>query len=163
MDNTMPSTHYLIKSQPESALLVSTNNTVQNEVGICYFDPIDETLKEITLLENHVLTSQPFKKTIKKYYLIVNPTSDLITSVEIQPIFGDLPDGLVIDPTDFYNVKLVISNTEPTLSNFDDLDNMNSFTISNPAPGSITSIWVLVESKIPLNAILDISFDVNYE
>ncbi len=159
----MPATNYLIKSQPESALLVSSGSTVENDVGICYFDPVDETLKEISLLDNHLLTVQPYKKAIKKYYLVISPSAPALDTVEVGPVFLDLPDGLVIDPEDYYSIKTLISVTEPTLGQFDDEDNMNSDTIASPNPGDIIPIWFLVESKLPLNNVLNISIEVDYE
>jgi hypothetical protein len=152
------STHYLIKGQPESALLVSSNSTVQNDVGICYFDPIDETLKELNLLNGLILTIQPYKKAIKKYYLVVNPTSSALNYVRIVPTFGSSN----VTPTDYYSIKTIISSSEPTLGNYDDLVSMNSFKIINPAPGAIIPIWVFVESLLPLNAILNVAFTVTY-
>lgn len=155
----MPASNYLIKSQPESALLVSSSTTVENDVGICYFDPIDETLKEISTIDNHIITIQPYKKAIRKYYLVVG-TNSSITTISITPSFTS---SLIIDPTDYYSIKTIISATEPTLSQLDDQDDMNEAEIMNPDPGAIIPIWMLIESKVALNSILGLSFTVDYE
>lgn len=152
-------THFLIKSQPESALLVSSNTTVSNDVGICYFDPIDETLKELTALDNHVLTVQPIKKSVKKYYLVLDPSVTAPTTISITPVFPDDP----VEGPDNYAIKVIISATEPTQSQFDDEVNMNTHTITNPADGAIIPIWVLVHSKALKNKIYNIAFELEYE
>lgn len=159
----MPTLDYLIKNEPESNLLFSDNSTVQNEVGICFFDPVDETLKEISELSDHILSVPPFKKALKKYYLILNPGSVAPTEIAVRPIFDDLPSGIVIDPTDFYSIKTIISVTEPMISQFDDLDNMNTASVLTSEIPAHTPIWMLIESIQPLNLILDISIEVEYE
>lgn len=152
---------YIIKSQPEASLLVSTSSTVGNQIGICYFDPIDETLKEIDQLTSHVLTIQPYNRGIKKYYLIVNPTGATVNSVSIQAILGSAPNSQ--DPTSYYSVKVIIGGTVPNQSMFDDLADENIATATNLTAGTISPIWVQVQNKAPLNALLGLIFQVNYE
>lgn len=157
----MPTTNsYTIRSSPESSLLIVTNTTVDSDVGICYFDPTSESLLELSLLNGLSLTVQPYKKAIKKYYLVVNPTTSGINTVTINPTFINVPSGIV--PTDYYSIKTIISATEPTLGNFDDLTNLNSFTITAPDAGSHTPIWILLENLKPLSSPLSISMVLNY-
>lgn len=152
--------HSLI-APPESGLLVSTNTTVENDVGICYLDPIEETLLELSQIPGHVLSIQPYRKAFKKYFLVINPSADPIAYVRIRPILES--SNLYQDPKNFYSIKTIISPTEPNLGNYDDLVNMNSFRIDNPTPGDIIPIWVLLESKLPLNMVIGLTFEVEYE
>lgn len=156
----MPTSNYVIKTQPESSLLVSTNTTVQNQVGLCYFDSIDETLKELSNLDGHLLTIQSYKKAIRKYYLVANPSYGNPLSVTITPIFAIIT-GVI--PTNYYSLKTIISPTQPLLGSFDDLTSMNAATINSINSGDIIPVWILVESKLPLNMILGLSFEIDYE
>lgn len=156
----MPTSNaYTIRSTPESSLLIVTNTTVNSDVGICYFDPTSESLLELSLLNGLSLTVQPYKKIIKKYYLVTKPSSSVATVV-LTPSFVSPPIG--ITPTDYYSLKTIISNTEPTLGNYDDLTNLNTFEIDSPGAGSHTPIWILLENLSPLSAILNISLQLSY-
>ncbi len=158
----MPSNDYLIKSQPESTLVLSANTSVAQAVGLCYFDPVDESLKELSSDPNHVMTIQPFKKAIRKYYLVIDDASGL-TTISVQPVFGSLPSGTVIDQNQYYSLKTIISMTEPTLSQFDDQASMDEATITGFTTGQIYPVWILLQSKTPLNMTLSLNLNLDYE
>lgn len=154
------SLHSLIAPE-ESGLLVTTNTTVENDVGICHLDPIEETLVELSSIPGHVLSIQPYRKALKKYFLVINPSADPIAYVRIRPILET--SNLYQDPKNFYSIKTIIAPAEPLLGTFDDLVNLNSFRIDNPTSGDIIPIWILLESKLPLNLVIGLTFEVEYE
>lgn len=132
-----------------------TESTVLNRVGLCYLDPITENLIELNQLPNHFLSVEPFKKAIRKYYLITTP-GDPISYIKVSINGNDRVKEL-------YSLKQVASNFEPSLSMFDDLINMNTLDIQNPDSGAFIPVWVYIESKIQANEILDLSIEIEYE
>ena len=57
-----------------------TNETVQSDVGICYFDPIDETIKEIG--SSYILSSNSYGPIVHK--LMVAVSSKSLSKVSIK-------------------------------------------------------------------------------
>ena len=50
-----------------------TNEMVDNAVGICYFDPLSESLIELSQLSEHYITVDPLQQIVRKYYIVVAP------------------------------------------------------------------------------------------
>lgn len=138
---------------PISGALV-TSSTVADAVGICYFDPISEQLLELSSAYNHFVSVEPQKAILKKYYAVVAPTG-VVSYIKISIPKAGLEEH--------FSVKTIISVDEPSLENFELLPDFNSFRFINPTPGAFTPIWLLVKSKTPINEILPISLELEYE
>jgi hypothetical protein len=59
-------------AQSVSSVIID-NDIVDNAVGICYFDPISESLIELSRLNNHYISVEPLHQAIRKYYIVVSP------------------------------------------------------------------------------------------
>ena len=153
-------TNYFILTEPESTIAQNADYTIDNPVGICYFDQTDESLKEISTITDHIFSVQPYRKSIKKYYLVIDDASS-ITTISVTPVFTDTT--LSDDPSDYFSIKTIISQAEPTLSELDDLDSLNTASITGFSTGEIYNIYILVENIKPLNQLLDVALELEYE
>ncbi len=131
-----------------------TNEMVDNAVGICYFDPLSESLIELSQLPDHYITVDPLQQIVRKYYIVVSPGE---TVSYIKASVSE--EGL----EDMFSVKTIIDNNEPGVEAFSVLPNFNSYTVPNPVPGDFISLWLLITSKTPLNEVLSINIDLEYE
>jgi hypothetical protein len=131
-----------------------TNDTVGDVVGLCYFDPVTESLIEISDIPNHFLTVQPFEQVIRKYYAVVSP-GQVVDYIKVK-----IPkDGM----EDLYSIKVIISQDNPSADSFAGIPDFNSFRLNNPVAGDFVPVWVLVSSKTPVNEIINISIELEYE
>jgi hypothetical protein len=131
-----------------------TASTVAGAVGLCYFDPLTEELLEISEIPNHFLTVQPFQQVVRKYYLVVAPGESL-SYVQVR-IHGE---GL----EDLYSIKSILSNAEPTSDSFSVIPDFNGYRVNSPTAGEFIPLHVLISSKTPVNEILNVSIDIEYE
>ena len=142
-----------ITQSPETATI--DENTVDQAVGLCYFDPETETLIEISELPDMFLSVEPEGASIRKFYIVTSPV-DVVTWVQ-----------LFLDSNDFnattYSIKVIISNDEPPISAFSILPSYNSFRINNPPMGEFLSVWLLIENISKVNEIVDIGLRLQYE
>lgn len=132
-----------------------TNATVSGSVGICYFDPITESLLEIDQVQNHFVSVEPFSTILKKYYLVTSP-DDALDYIRVKTQAST-------DLEDLYSIKIIISNETPSVYNFDDLPNLNSFRIDSPSSGIFIPLHILVKSKVSINTIHKIQLEIEYE
>jgi hypothetical protein len=132
-----------------------TGSTVDQAVGLCYFDPTDESLLELSQLPDHYITLQPHKVVMRKYYLVVDP-SEVISYIRVKVPNNDGMDNL-------FSIKTIIGNDEPQVGSFEALPEYNSFKINNPTAGAFIPVWILIESKTPLNEVLNMDIEVEYE
>lgn len=131
-----------------------TSDTVSDVVGICYFDPITEALIEISDMQNHFFTVEPLRKVLRKYYLVVSPGNSLLyAKVRVS---GDELDGL-------YSIKTILSDMTPTAEQFSMLQDFNSFRVDNPRPGDFIPMHILIESRTPINEVLNMDIEIEYD
>lgn len=142
-----------IATSPSSVAI--TSGTVTNDIGICYFDPISESLLEINSLPNHFLSVEPFSTVLKKYYLVIEPGVS-VNYVRIKP---------VVDASleDAFSIKVMITDEKPSVYIFDDFPNFNSFRVDNPSDGIFIPIWILLRSKVSINSVNRIQLEIEYE
>jgi hypothetical protein len=131
-----------------------TASTV-DEVGICYFDPFTEELLELNSANGHFLSVSPMQKIIRKYYLIVSP-GETFAYVKIKLINSQNIENL-------YSAKVIISEIQPTINSFDVLPDFNAYKISSPMAGHLIPVWILLNSKSPINDIVKVDIKVDYE
>lgn len=132
-----------------------TSGTVDNAVGICYFDPVTESLLEISSLPNHYLTVEPNQQVIRKYYVVVAP-GEIVSYVKVKVLDKE-------SISDKYSIKLIIGTDSPTSGSFVALPDFNSFKYVNPVTGDFIPLWVLVTAKTPINEVVDIGIELEYE
>lgn len=130
-----------------------TNTTdLDQQVGLCYYDPIDETLKEISSITSHLMSVNPYDKIMRKYYLIAKSA---VSAIAIR--FIDVTNSGT------YSAKVIISDIEPTISLFDTLSSFNNYVISNPSPYTLIPVWILLESTAPIISINSLQIEIEYE
>ncbi|RLA65126.1 MAG: hypothetical protein DRQ78_05525 [Epsilonproteobacteria bacterium] len=142
-----------ITQSPETATI--DEDTVDQAVGLCYFDPETESLIEISQLPDMFLSVEPEGASIRKFYIVTSPSESIMW---VQ---------LFLESNDYnattYSIKVIISNEEPPVSAFDILPSYNSFRINNPPMGDFMSAWLLIENISKVNEIVDIGLKLQYE
>lgn len=136
-------------------LLTVEAATTVNRVGICFFDPITESLLEIDSEVNHFLTVEPYKSSIRKYYLVVTPGDQLISAAVSFTNTSELVGK--------YSIKAIISSDQPSLMAFENLTSFNETSVEAPVSGVFIPLWIYIESSIPTNLVSDLGIEINYE
>jgi hypothetical protein len=131
-----------------------TNEMVDNAVGICYFDPLSESLIELSQLSEHYITVDPLQQIVRKYYIVVAP-GEVVSYVRASVS----EEGI----EDMFSVKTIVGTSEPGVEAFSALPNFNSYTYPSPMAGDFISLWLLITSKTPLNEVLNIEINLEYE
>lgn len=129
------------------------NDTVINQIGLCYYDPIDESIKEVSSLASHFMSVNPYEKILRKYYLVTKNTLSVATIRLVDNSTG---------PTK-YSAKVIISEIKPTISMFDSVAPFNLFKVANPQLNHLIPVWVLLESVEPITEITTMSIELEYE
>lgn len=132
-----------------------TSSTVDDAVGVCFFDPIEETLLEISDIPNHYLSVEPNQQVLRKYYTVVTP------GVTVSYIKVSIPNKEELQ--DSYSIKMIVSDEAPTADSFSGLPDYNSYRIISPTAGAFIPLWILVSSKSATNEVLDIELELEYE
>lgn len=135
--------------------VIITNSTVGGVVGLCYFDPITETLLEINDIPNHVITIDPGQNVLRKYYIVVSP-GETVAYIKIKFSNTDVLNHQ-------HSIKTIIGDIPPTVNSFAVLPEFNSFRFLNPDAGAFVPVWLLISSKYSLNEVVNISVDLEYE
>lgn len=130
-----------------------TNTTSLSQLaGLCYYDPTDETLKELSAVPTHLMSVNPYETVMRKYYLVVQST---LSTVAIR----------LTDTTNLgvYSAKVIISDIQPTLSLFATLGSFNNYVIGNPTAYTLIPVWILLESTSPMSVINSLEIEIEYE
>ncbi|RLA65294.1 MAG: hypothetical protein DRQ78_05385 [Epsilonproteobacteria bacterium] len=142
-----------ITQSPETATI--DENTVDQAVGLCYFDPETETLIEISELPDMFLSVEPEGAAIRKFYMVMSPVEN-INWVQLFIISNDFN-------TTTYSIKVIISEDEPPISAFSILPSYNSYKIENPPIGEFLSVWLLIENISKVNEIVNVGLRLTYD
>ncbi|RLA65999.1 MAG: hypothetical protein DRQ78_04830 [Epsilonproteobacteria bacterium] len=142
-----------ITQSPETATI--DEDTVDQAVGLCYFDPETETLIEIDKLPDLFLTVEPEGSAIRKFYLVTSPV-DMIAWVKLTILSDDYNSTT-------YSIKLIISEDEPPVNAFGILPSYNSYKIENPPMGEFMSVWILIENISKVNEVVNVDLRIDYE
>lgn len=126
---------------------------IANQIGLCYYDPIDESVKEVSSLASHFMSVNPYEKILRKYYLVAK---DTLSVAMIR-----LTDNSV-GPAK-YSAKVIISELKPSIALFDDITPFNLFKIANPQLNHLIPVWVLLESFEPITEITTMGIELEYE
>lgn len=129
------------------------NDTVINQIGLCYYDPIDESLKEVSSLASHFMSVNPYEKILRKYYLVATDT----LSVAIIRLTDNS-----VGPAK-YSAKVIISELKPLISDFDTVTPFNMFKVANPQLNHLIPVWILLESIEPITEITTMEIELQYE
>lgn len=93
--------------------------TLENDIGLMYFDPTTQTLKEFDSSVVNI-PLYPYDKTIKRFYLcgpILHDTRNLVIEV-------------VTTASEVYNTKVLVGNNRPTREDFSLATDSFSFNTS---------------------------------
>lgn len=142
-----------INQSPQSATI--DTDTVAELVGLCYFDPVTETLLELSDMPDTFLSVAPNSFALKKLYMVMSP-DDYVNFAQISIVPRD-PQAQA------YSVKVIISETEPSFESYGILPAFNSFVITNPPKGAFRTVWLLVENVYQINEVVSVDVELSYE
>lgn len=131
---------------------ITNTTSLSQQVGLCYYDPIDETLKEFNTIPSHLMSVNPYETVLRKYYLVAQAN---VSAVSIR-----LTDSSNLN---IYSAKVIISDLEPTIDLFDTLGSFNNYVISNPTAYTLIPVWILLNSTSPLSTIGSLQIEIEYE
>lgn len=130
-------------------------DTVNHKVGLCYFDPFEETLKEFDGTFRSFLTVESGGQVVRKFYIVVAP-GETVDYVRLRVLESDaLKEN--------YSMKVIIDKSEPSASTYESVPEFNSYKYVNPQAGDFIPVWMLLESNFSIPEILDIEVELEYE
>lgn len=144
----------LINADSVNSVII-TSSTVNADVGICYFNPVTESLLEISAAPNHFMSLKPLEQTILKYYLVVSPGIATPSYVKIRVKKDNIED--------YYTIKTILGEVQPSIDDFVSIPNFNSFKVVSPTVGAFIPIWFLVSSVEQVNEVLTFNIEIEYE
>lgn len=138
---------------------VSKSNVVSsmsNGIGLCYFDPDTETLKEFSIDETIHLN--PYEHSVRRFYFVKN--TDLINNV--RPILANLS---IVSNTSDIDVKLNIGRERIT-SKYDYYDTETNNTVIvlfSEFPSGMIPIDLYIKSNTNKELDTDFVFNISIE
>ena len=134
-------------------LINITDSTVLSDAGICYYDPIEEVIKEIG--SGYMMGTNPKSPVIHKLMLVIK--NGQISKVKVRAIRNNDLEAL-------FDVKILPGTSSPGLSSFDEVDSYNSLEITEGLqPHSLIPFHVYIKPKGPINALLNMPLELTYE
>ena len=131
---------------------ITNTTSLSQQVGLCYYDPIDETLKEFNTIPSHLMSVNPYETVLRKYYLVAQTN---VSAVSIR-----LTDSSNLN---IYSAKVIISDIEPTIALFNTLGSFNNYVISNPTAYTLIPVWILLNSTSAISTICSLEIEIEYE
>jgi len=142
-----------IVQSPTSVIIDS--NTVNASVGLCRFDLETESLLEIDGMAGIFLPIDTGGAVLNKMYLVTDPV-DVLNYVKLSFIEPE-------QNRDVYSIKVIISDEEPSFEAFDMLPSFNAYVVDNPMQGVFVAVWILVENFAPLDELLELEIEIEYD
>lgn len=131
------------------------STTVANSVGICYFDPIEESLLELGAI-NNVISIESGAIVVKKYYIVTNNKSIDVINVRPAQLNG-------VEAADLYDIKMLSMDSMPTQEDFDKVALFNTVRIIAPQPETFFPLWIMIKPKDIVNSLFSLNLEVEYE
>lgn len=134
-------------------LIRITDSTVLSDAGICYYDPIEEVIKEIG--SGYMMGTNPASPVIHKLMLVIKNGS--IKKVNIKIVKSEELESL-------FDIKILPGVSAPGISSFSEIDAFNNLEISEGLqPYSLIPFHVYIKTKGPINALLNAPLELTYE
>lgn len=126
------------------------------EIGVAYFDPIDETLKEIGQDSGYILGADPYSSVIHKLYLITGTTHRMTRirlRLEKQPEIEEL-----------FDVKVQPGSGLPDMDSYGRLPNYNTLVIEGPiTPNSVIPFNIMVKANSDIRNLSSLPVSIDYD
>lgn len=139
----------------EPNLVSITDGITQQDVGICYFDPDEEAIKEIGPSSGYIFGAEPYSASIHKLMFVtsVPNISSAVISIKSTPEIKAL-----------YDIKICGGLTRPPLSDFDSIPLFNEYKIIGPIQAhSLVPFFVYVKAKSEITNVDKLGIEVKYE
>lgn len=134
-------------------LIRITDSTVLSDAGICYYDQIEEVIKEIG--SGYMMGTSSTSPVIHKLMLVIKNGS--IKKVNVKVAKNRELESL-------FDIKILPGVSAPGLSAFADVDSFNSLEITEGLqPHSLIPFHVYIKTKGPINALVSAPLELTYE
>ena len=134
-------------------LIKVTDNTVLSDAGICYFDPIDETIKEVG--EGYMMGTNPNGPIIHKLFFVAKNTT-----VHYLKVKANQNEELIKR----FDIKIQPGSSIPGIDTFNNISNYNELIIEDSIqPYSIVPFYVYIKALAPLDQITSLPLEIAYD
>lgn len=134
-------------------LIKVTDSTVLSDAGICYFDPIDEIIKEVG--EGYMMGTIPNGPIIHKLFFVAKNTT-----VNYLKIKTNRSEELVKR----FDIKIQPGSSIPGIDTFNNISNYNELIIEDSIqPYSIVPFYVYIKPLAPLDQITSLPLEITYD
>lgn len=134
-------------------LIKVTDETVISDAGICYFDPVEETIKEIG--SGYMMGTNPYSPVIHKLLFVAKNNSVKYLKIKIKTNR---------DIERMFDIKILPGAVAPALSDFDNTDNYNELIVTESIQSySFVPFFVYIKAKVPVDKISSLPLEINYE
>lgn len=135
----------------EASDLMIDQNTVSSDIGLCYYDPLQETILELSSLPDSMLFCKPRKKKIFGFYAVAKMGAN-ISSAKISVSANE----------DIYRVKILHQLNTPSESDFDLVPPNNEVVLTSVQEEHLNPIWLQIQSMTGKFSLQDLELKIEY-
>lgn len=126
------------------------------KIGICYYDPIRESLINVGHNSGEILGADPYKHVMHKFMLVTGKT-DSISRIVVKAIGTD-------ELRAAFDIKLLFANTRPSLMSFEEQPSFNEIEVNQPVqPNSIIPFYIYIKANSDISKMSELPIEVYYE
>ena len=136
--------------------LSKVNGDPAFQIGLCYFDPIEEVLKEITEESGYMLGADSYNAVVHKI-MVITGTTDRLTRLKI-----DLTRNSSIE--DAFDIKIQPGSVSPSIQSFEELPNYNSLIVEGPIlPNTLIPIFIYIKANTEVTRQSELPIKISYD
>lgn len=134
-------------------LIKITDDTVLSGAGICYFDPIEETIKEIG--DGYIMGTNPYTPVIHKLLFVATNNSIKYLKIKVND------KNKILDK---YDIKIQPGAVTPGLESFNSVPSFNEFVVTESIqPYSFIPFYVYIKSNGASGGIVNVPLEITYD
>lgn len=134
-------------------LIKITDDTVLADAGICYFDPIDETIKEVG--DGYVMGTNPYTPVVHKLIFVATNTNIKYLKIAIKD--KEKLSGM-------FDIKIQPGAIAPGIESFDNVPSFNELIVlESIQPYSMIPFYIYIKSVGHSNGLTNVPLEIVYD
>ena len=126
-------------------------NTVSSDIGLCYYDPIQESILELSSLPDSMLFCKPRQRRVFGFYAVAKLGAN-ISSAKISVSANE----------DINTVKILSQTQYPSESDFNAVQANNDVTLTAVQEEHLNPVWLEIKSLTGKFSMQDLELKIEY-